>query len=52
MLAALVGTHRPAVTTGLRALGERGLVERLDDGAWGLSGEAPSGLRALRESLE
>jgi CRP-like cAMP-binding protein len=49
MLAALVGAYRPAVTTALGALAERGLVERLDSGGWALHGEVPESLRALRE---
>jgi CRP/FNR family cyclic AMP-dependent transcriptional regulator len=41
MLAGIVGSRRPSVTTALGRLERRGLVERRRDGSWLLRGEAP-----------
>jgi CRP-like cAMP-binding protein len=44
-LAQLVGAQRPSVTSGLGALQDAGLVERLDDAGWRLCGTPPAFLR-------
>jgi hypothetical protein len=41
MLAGIVGSRRPSVTTALGRLERRGLVERQRDGSWLLRGEPP-----------
>ena len=43
----LIGAKRPTVTLALQRLAERGLVQRRDDGTWGLPGAPPDELRAV-----
>jgi CRP/FNR family transcriptional regulator, cyclic AMP receptor protein len=47
-LADLVGAHRPAVTTALGKLTQRGSLARRDNGNWVLHGEPPRELRYHR----
>ena len=42
MLANIVGSRRPSVTTALGRLEQRGAIERLTDGRWLLHGEPPT----------
>lgn len=44
----LIGAKRPTVTLALQRLGDRGLVQRRDDGTWGLPSTPPDELCALR----
>ena len=51
-LGTLVGARRPSVTTGLRALAERGLVRPQLRGEWLLTGGASARLEAMRADVE
>jgi CRP/FNR family transcriptional regulator, cyclic AMP receptor protein len=44
-LAAIVGAHRPSVTTAMGGLAKAGRVSRRDDGNWLLHGDPPEKLR-------
>jgi hypothetical protein len=52
LLGRLVGAQRPSVTTALKHLTERGLVERCSDGTWMLHGEPPDTLQRMREAID
>jgi len=51
LLASVVGSQRPSVTTALSALKREGLVERLPDGSWLLHGEPPQELGRVQDSV-
>ena len=48
MIAKLVGSRRPTVTTAMGKLREEGKILRTDDGAWILCGAPPDDLRNVR----
>lgn len=48
MIAKLVGSRRPTVTTAMGKLREEGSIVRTDDGAWLLCGPPPEDLRNVR----
>jgi CRP-like cAMP-binding protein len=45
LLALLVGSRRPSVTSALAALAEQGQIARRSDRSWLLTGECPAGIR-------
>jgi hypothetical protein len=47
MLAGIVGSRRPSVTTALGRLHQRGALERLPDGTWLLRGQPPTEFEQL-----
>jgi CRP-like cAMP-binding protein len=51
MIAKLVGSRRPTVTTAMGKLRDEGIMVRTDDGAWLLCGEPPDDLRNVRGSV-
>lgn len=50
-LAALVGARRPATTTALGSLIDRGLIEHFDHGVWMLKGPASNDPQAVLDSM-
>jgi CRP/FNR family cyclic AMP-dependent transcriptional regulator len=51
VLASVVGARRPSVTTALGRLQDRGLIERLPDGAWLLHGSPPDDYAKLEAEI-
>ncbi len=51
MIAKLVGSRRPTVTTAMGKLRDEGRILRTDDDAWVLCGEPPDDLRNVRGSV-
>ena len=51
MLAGIVGSRRPSVTTALGRLEQSGALERMADGRWLLIGDPPADFGQLREQV-
>jgi hypothetical protein len=51
VLASVVGARRPSVTTALGRLQDKGVIERLPDGAWLLLGAPPEDYALLAEEV-